>query len=472
MKNYINGMAIPSSMSLDDIVAETDGSIGNAISSDNAVFSKRDRNLFGRAFDYAASKVDKFVFSKAGAVISSVGLAALVITSSQSLLNAKEGDLCVPEIHEPTKCNNPGDEKGKCDNNVHYCQSFVTATTCGKDLELTWKTDAIGVNIFKTWKLPNESPQTIKYGVEVKARNWNRGDNHYPINYFLRDSDGNIVAEWPQEPIFAAATKSEEAKDIYICAGDINPKSIFNSRFSYSPLFTATQSTEKSRASMPVYDVLFKLGGPDSNLVMPAFFLYLEGNEDFSGVSSGAGIAIEERKQYRTTPLGVAIFAGYNSFDFPNGGVEFQLGCYGDERGNGDFYPVDDLQYRLNFGITGDKNKFSDDPKLWTVKGNVESLLDIGKVSNIGNVGTLYLLGFHFDFKLKFFDGDFKKYGESLFDGGRELWLNLGHKMRLEVMAFKDPLYDFKIDLKLTYLFATDSERKIHGGSLNLGFEW
>src|SRR3989338_1235106 len=84
MKNYINGMVIPSGMNLDEIVAETVGSTDGAISHKTESISG-EKGRFHKAFDYVADKaglVLSKVLNKSEAILRCGSFACFICVGS------------------------------------------------------------------------------------------------------------------------------------------------------------------------------------------------------------------------------------------------------------------------------------------------------------------------------------------------------------------------------------------------------
>src|SRR3989338_2683432 len=421
MKNYINGMVIPSGMNLDEIVAETVGSTDGAISHKTESISG-EKGRFHKAFDYVADKagvVLSKVLNKSEAILSGVGLAALIVVGSA---DAEARTKCTNPVIQVEQCfNKRGGEKG------NICLSTIRVIKCNDDdkFELIYKTDADGISLKQ---MDTSQPNQLLYHLRANPKNIGFGNNYFNIVYYLVDEDYAVIAKYPSD--------GREFERIPLKYEKRSYKLIIHPKISYSHLFG--NNSEWLKALNPELSGSFKVSfSPKVDDVN--FFLIAQSNayNHFSKSRTNVGFGGEMRRLFRTIPFGGFLALGYNNVDFSSATTEVQFTVFGDEIGNCTLSPLDDFEYKASASWVFNPNH-NNTGGLFTVDGSLESLFDIGKI------GSLYLLGIHADGQMKQWI-DVPQTERATFKGDRYVQVGVGPKIRVVFNS----LDDFRIDFKL-----------------------
>lgn len=424
MKNYINGIAIPSSMSLDEIVAEDDGSINPSVD----VISRK-KGIIHKAVDYAASKVDKFVFNNVGAILSGVGLVALTVMGSA-------------EVEAQTRCTNPVIIPGECsDSDGEFCLSRIAVTKCyDEKLKFDFKTEAEGVSLRHARDTSDAKNQRSIYYLYVsEPKNRGYGPNKFSIEYFLVNSDGLIVAT-KTDTINLPNYKERSLK------------TVLAPRISYTQL--PVNSSDWFSLLNPQMSASLKVC-PSAMVDALNYFFLAYGNtyNDFRQSRGGVGFGIEQRNVYRTVPIGGGLLLGVNHVDLFNNSIEAGFMLFGDELGNGSINPLEDFEYNGKMGFVF--NSKGRNTGLLTLEGEVGSFFDVGILN------SFHLLGIYGHVQFKHWV-DVPENERMSFYKNNYFQATIGPKFR----AVINSLYDLRVDLKPGAFFIPTKEGELIKGLL------
>ncbi|MBI4454163.1 hypothetical protein HY636_05965 [Candidatus Woesearchaeota archaeon] len=440
MKNYINGMAIPSGMSLDEIVAETIGSTDGAISHkvNDVISQKKGRfhkafddvaNRAGAVLDYAAGKAG-VILNKSGTILSGVGLAALVIAGSA-------------DVEAQTKCTNPVIDPAKCsDSDGEFCLSRIVVTTCYKEkLKFKHKTEAEGVYLKHVRDTTDNADNKISiyYLYVSNPKNRGYGKNMFDVRYLLINNDGLIVLT-KDDTINLPYNKNRRLREV------AEPK------LSYTQL-PVNKSEWFSLLNPQMSASLMVCPSATVDALNYFFLAYGNAYNDFRQSKGGVGFGVEKRDSFRTVPIGGGLLLGVNSVDFFDSSFEAGFMLFGDELGNGSLDSIEDFEYKgkIDFVFNSKRNGTG----LLTLEGETGAFFDAGKF------GSFYLLGAYGHVLFKHWV-DVPEDERMSFYGDNYSQVTIGPKVR----AVITPLYDLRLDIKPGVFFIPTKESGIIEGLL------